>query len=98
MHPPHLSFVRSSVEPKIIYLSNPKPEHTTGGSRRGGARRSGGAGRDRVRQDADGTVRPGALFALWGIVDIVLNDSSEARTNEFLSKPMEKQSQRLTSG
>ena len=40
------------------YLSSPKPGHTTGGSGRGGARRDGGVGRRRARQDADGTVRP----------------------------------------
>ena len=37
-------------------LSNPKPGHTTGGSGRGGARRSGGACAE--GQDADGSVRP----------------------------------------
>ena len=34
-------------------LSNPKPEHTTGGSGRSGARRGGGARRGRAEQDAD---------------------------------------------
>ena len=43
-----------------IYLSIPQPEHTPGGSVRGGARRDSGAGRARVAQEADnGTVRPG---------------------------------------
>ena len=36
-------------------LSNPKPEHITGESGRGGARREGGAGRGRAAPDADGT-------------------------------------------
>ena len=36
---------RMEKRPVIIYLSNPKPGHTTGGSGRGGARRGGGAGR-----------------------------------------------------
>ena len=40
------------------YLSNPKPEHTTGGSGRGGARRGGWAGH-RVEQDAERTILPG---------------------------------------
>ena len=40
-------------------LSNPKPGHTTGESRRGGARRGGRAGPGRTRRGADGSVRPG---------------------------------------
>ena len=35
------------------YLSNPKPEHTTGGSGRRGSRRGGGARRGGAEQDAD---------------------------------------------
>ena len=36
-------------------FSNPKPEHTTGGSGRRGARRGGEARRGRAEQDADGS-------------------------------------------
>ena len=39
------------------YLSNPKPEYITGGSRRRLARRDGWAGKIRARRDADGSVR-----------------------------------------
>ena len=43
-----------------IHLSSPKPGHTTGGSGQGGARREGGAGRDRAGRDADKSVRQGS--------------------------------------
>ena len=42
-----------------IYLSNPKPGNTTGGTVRCGAQQSGGARRSGVGRDADRSVRPG---------------------------------------
>ena len=44
---------------RILYLSNPKAENTTGGSGRGGARREGRAGRGGAGRDAGWSVRPG---------------------------------------
>ena len=40
-------------------LSNPKPGHTTGGSKQSGARQGSGAGRGGAGRDTDGSVRPG---------------------------------------
>ena len=45
---------------RVLDLSNPKPEHTSGGSGRRGARRGGGARRGRPEQGADGSVGPEA--------------------------------------
>ena len=48
-----------SIPGRNVYLSNPKPGHTTGWSGRGGARRGGGAERSWVGRDAVGSIRPG---------------------------------------
>ena len=78
-------------------LSNPKPGHTTGGSKRGGARCGGGAGQDRMStaRFAQETTAPRAPQTSK---TTVLNDFSEARTNEFQYKPMGEQNVRLTTG
>ena len=84
-----------------MYLSNPKPGHTTGGSGRGGAWRGSRASRGRARGDADMPVRPidsRPFLPSRASKTIVVNDFSEARTNEILCKPTEKQNPRLTSG
>ena len=47
-------------------LSNPKPEHTTGGSGRRGAQRGGGARRGWAEQDADGSGGPEAGYGRCG--------------------------------
>ena len=73
-----------------VYLSNPKPGHTTGGYERGGARRGGGAGRGEAGQDAGGPVRQGNNCPLCSPEhrrQTVLDDSSEARISEMLCKP-----------
>ena len=46
--------------PEKLNLSDPKPEHTTGGSGRRGARRGGGARRGRAEQNADRSGGPEA--------------------------------------
>ena len=48
--------IRRSVESKS---SKPKSEQTTCGSERGGARRDGGARRERAGRDADASILPG---------------------------------------
>ena len=48
-----------SIPGRNVYLSNPKPGHTTGWSGRGGAQRGGGAERSWVGRDAVGSIRPG---------------------------------------
>ena len=53
-----LQFAAKTICEINSHLSNPKPGHTTGGSRQGGARRAGGAERGRAGRDADGLVRP----------------------------------------
>ena len=68
-------------------LSNPKPGHNTGGSRWGGTRRDGGAGRGRAAQDADGSVRPGSNGSLYPPDNrrqpSLLSEPLEARTSEI---------------
>ena len=54
-NPFHARHVQDYVMTMEHYLSSPKPEHTTGGSGRRGARRGGGARRGRAEQDADGS-------------------------------------------
>ena len=86
-------------QPPIVFLdlSSPKPRHTTGGSgqggtRLGGARQGGGAGRGGAGRDADGSVRPEndrPSCPPGHRGQTVLNNSSEARTNEILFKPTE---------
>ena len=81
-----------------MYLSNPKPGHTTGGSDRS-ARRSGRAGSAKIGcqqnyspRKQKPTVRSKASKKRR------FNVSPEARTSEILCKPTEEQNQRLTRG
>ena len=46
-------FGSTNIRKSYVNLSNPKPEHITGGSRRRGARRSYGARRGQAEQNAD---------------------------------------------
>ena len=79
-------------------LSSPKPGHTTGGSRRG-ARRCGGAGSGRTVCQQNCSPRKQSSLSLSKVLKTRrLNVSPEARTSEILSKPMEEQSPRLTTG
>ena len=69
------------------HLSNPKPRHTMGRSGRGGARRDVEAKRGRAGRDADGSVNPEdnhPSSTSGHRKTIVLNVSSESRTNEIL--------------
>ena len=75
-------------------MSNPKPRHTTGGSGRSGGTGRGGAGR---RQVGSPRRRP-TLLPSRASYTTVLNDSSEARTNEILCKSAAEQNLRLTTG
>ena len=76
-------------------MSNQKPGHTTGGSVRRGARRSGGTGRDWTQHDADGSVRPGDKRPSY--LPRHRTQSSETRSSEILCKPMGQRKPRLTS-
>ena len=71
-------------------LSNPKPGHTTGGSRRGGARRGGRAGPGQTgRRRVCPPRKQATPLSPRASKTTVLNDPSEARTNEqaYLSNP-----------
>ena len=97
-----------------IYLSNPKPGHTTGRSGRGIAPRGGEGVRGWVGRDAVGSGCQEANRPSSRRVDLarrqpsllpssdpkkpVLDVSSEAQTNKILCKPMEERNQRLTRG
>ena len=75
-------------------LSNPKPGHTTDGSKRGGARRSGG-----VDWDASGSVGPGNNHPSCPRARRHLSCALFGSTkNGFPCKPMGEQNARLTSG
>ena len=52
-----ISTLRSTKTTVLEDLSNPKPGHTTGGSGRGGARRSNGAARGWIGRDAVRSIR-----------------------------------------
>ena len=81
-----------------VYLSNPKPGHTTAG--RVGAP-SGAAGRGRARLGANRIIRPGNKKSTGpskASKKRRSNVSPEARTSEILCKPTEEQNQRLTLG
>ena len=84
----------------IIYQSNPKPEHISGGSGRaahGRAAGRGGLGRMGRRSVCSHRTQP-SLVLSWASKTIVLNNSSEARAREILCKPSGEQNVRLTSG
>ena len=74
--------------PAFFNLSNPKLEHTTGGSGQGGARSGGGRGRAerrKTRRRLDGSPRKQlTLLSPRASKTIVLNDYLNARTNEIL--------------
>ena len=80
-------------------MSSPKPEHTTGGSGRRGARRGSAAGPGRKGRRHVGwprskpSLQPARVS--W---TTVLNIPLQARTKEILCKPMEEQNPRLTRG
>ena len=79
-------------------LSIPKPEHTTGGSRRGARRGGGAASGSTVHQQncsPKGQSYPALSKAPEGRR---LNVSPEERTSEFLCKPMEERNDRLNRG
>ena len=79
-------------------IQNPDiPRAGRGGVAHGGPARSGWAGREGTStvRLAPATSVPGAH---QGTKATVLNVSSEARTKEFLCKPVEKQNPRLTRG
>ena len=81
-----------------IRLSSPKPGHTTGGSGRGGARRDGGAGRERSGWDADESVRPEYNRPSYPSDDRrekPLGVTLEARTKGTLCKPKGEQNPQL---
>ena len=85
----------------VFDLSSPRPGHTTGGAGRDGAGRSGvgGAGQGGLgRRRVCSLWRQPTLLLSRESKTTVLDDSSEARTNEILCKPMEEQSPRLTTG
>ena len=80
------------------YLISPKPGHITGRSRRG-ARRGGGAGSGRtVRQQNCSSREHSFLVPSKASKTRRLNVSPGAKTRKILSKPMEEQSTRLTTG
>ena len=80
-----------------LYMSNRKPGHITGGSRRG-ARRGGGAGSGRTVRQQNCSPREQSFIALSKASKTRrLNVSPEAQTIEILCKPME-QNPRLTTG
>ena len=81
-----------------MYLSSPKPGHTTGGSGRG-VRRCGGAGSGGTGCQQNSS--PGGqsfLVPPKASQTRRLNVSPGARTSEILCKPMEEQNPRLTTG
>ena len=81
-----------------MYLSNPKPGHTTGGSGRG-ARRGGRVGSGRVGCQQNFSHRKHKSLVLSkGSKKRRLSVSPEARTNEILCKQMEERNERLTRG
>ena len=72
-----------------MHLSSPKPEHTTGGSRRG-ARRGGEAGSGRTVRQQKCSPRKNSFLALFkASKKCRLNVSPEAQTSEILCKPVE---------
>ena len=85
----------------VVYLWDPRPKHTTGGSGCGGARLGSGVGRERAGRDADVSVLPKKpsffLFAKQSKTTL-LGVSLEAQTNEIRCKSIEKQNIRLTTG
>ena len=81
-----------------IYLSNPKPGHTTGGSGRS-ARRSGQAGSGKIECQQNYSPRKQkTTVPSKASKKRRFNVSPKARTSEFLCKPTEEQNQRLTIG
>ena len=81
-----------------MYLSSPKPGHTTGGSGRG-ARRAGGAGSGRTGcQQNCSPKRKASLAPSKATKTRRLNVPPEARTSEIVCKPMGEQNPRLTRG
>ena len=54
--------MQDMLDTMIHNLSNQKPEHTTGESRRTGVRRIGETRRDQVWRDEDGSIRPTGGF------------------------------------
>ena len=77
-----------------LYLSNPKPRHTMGGSARGARQGCGG----RAGRDANRTVRQASLVTSKASKKCRLNASPEARTSEIQFKPMDEQNPRLITG
>ena len=79
-----------------VYLSSPKPGHTTGRSRRG-ARRGGGAGSGTTVRQQNCAPREKSFPALSKASKTRrLNVPPEAQISEFLCKPMEEQNPRFT--
>ena len=81
-----------------VHLSNPKPGHITGGSRRG-ARRGGGVGSGRTVRQQNCSPRGQSSPALSkASKSCRLNCFPEEQTNEILCKPKEERNDRLNRG
>ena len=81
-----------------VYLSNPKPGHTSGGSG-WSARRSGQAGSGKIGCQQNYSLRKQkSTVPCKPSKKRRFNVSPQARTSETLCKPTEEQNQRLTNG